>query len=220
MCPELFVTENGEVFLHGIRPKHQVINTGYALVSVRVTGKPVNYRVHRLVASAYCDGFDPRLSVNHKDGNKLNNHYSNLEWVTLAENAKHAYRTGLYKQIGEDCHFSKLSGADVQQIRGKLNDGCSQEELSKQYGISKSAISSIKVGRRWRSIPSEYAFEAASGAGGRKLTSCDVEEIRRQIAEGVTDQQISLKYAVGAQAIGRIRRGTSWKKQIQAKEGK
>ena len=33
--------------------------------------------------------------MNHKDGNKRNNHISNLEWNTMSENITHAYRNGL-----------------------------------------------------------------------------------------------------------------------------
>ena len=35
------------------------------------------------------------LEINHRDGNKSNNHFSNLEWITRSENLKHAIRTGL-----------------------------------------------------------------------------------------------------------------------------
>lgn len=59
--------------------------------------KPVKKRmfVHRLVALAFCEGQDEGKVVNHKDGNKTNNHASNLEWVTHSENDLHAFRLGL-----------------------------------------------------------------------------------------------------------------------------
>lgn len=52
---------------------------------------------HRAVALAWVENTRPGVAtiVNHKDGNPLNNHYSNLEWVTYAENNVHAVETGL-----------------------------------------------------------------------------------------------------------------------------
>lgn len=44
------------------------------------------YRVHRLVALAFCAGYADGLQVSHKDENKLNNFADNLEWVTQKEN--------------------------------------------------------------------------------------------------------------------------------------
>ena len=53
--------------------------------------------VHRLVAEAFHEGNHDGLQVNHIDGNKLNNHKDNLEWVSCSENIQHAYDTGLKK---------------------------------------------------------------------------------------------------------------------------
>jgi len=46
--------------------------------------------IHRLVGFHFCDGFQPGFVINHLDGDKLNNHYKNLEWTTDVKNAKHA----------------------------------------------------------------------------------------------------------------------------------
>lgn len=51
--------------------------------------------VHRAVAMAWCEGYLPKLPVNHKDCNKLNNHYTNLEWVTHKQNMAHSVKCGL-----------------------------------------------------------------------------------------------------------------------------
>ena len=51
---------------------------------VSICGK--DYRINRLVAQAFIDNPENKPFVHHKDHNKLNNHYSNLEWATPKEN--------------------------------------------------------------------------------------------------------------------------------------
>ncbi|CQJ12940.1 NUMOD4 motif-containing HNH endonuclease [Yersinia enterocolitica] len=68
---------------------------GYLYVTLCVKGKPTKKFVHRLVAYAFVFGAGESLQVNHIDGVKSNNAYSNLEWVTAKENIRHAFSTGL-----------------------------------------------------------------------------------------------------------------------------
>lgn len=72
----------------------RVNNRGYKTVSFNRT----THMVHKLVARGFIANPEGKLYVNHMDGNKLNNHYSNLEWCTIAENNKHARETGLHVQ--------------------------------------------------------------------------------------------------------------------------
>lgn len=74
--------------------------SGYYFVCFSQKSKVKQYDVHRLVALAFIANNDEsRNEVNHIDGNKENNHLTNLEWVTRSENKKHAYRTGLRKPL-------------------------------------------------------------------------------------------------------------------------
>ena len=70
--------------------------SGYRYVMVTQTnGKPKNWRVHRLVEMLFIPNPSGLTEVNHIDGNKDNNHVSNLEWCTRSHNVKHSFDTGL-----------------------------------------------------------------------------------------------------------------------------
>lgn len=65
----------------------------YMMASFGLKGKYTRYLVHRLVAVAFVEDpdDDPKKdTVNHIDGNKMNNNASNLEWCTLSQNSVHA----------------------------------------------------------------------------------------------------------------------------------
>lgn len=61
-------------------------------------GKCKDWLQARLVAMTWCDGFSEELTVNHIDGNRLNNNPQNLEWMTLGDNIRHGFRTGLFSK--------------------------------------------------------------------------------------------------------------------------
>lgn len=65
------------------------------MVTLWKEGKYKQLLVARLVAMTWCEGYAEGLTVNHIDGDPLNNKAENLEWVTLSENMSHAFRTGL-----------------------------------------------------------------------------------------------------------------------------
>lgn len=74
-----------------------VINHDYATVWLETPNKSDSFLVHRLVAKAFLSNSENKRTVNHKDGNKLNNYVENLEWATYQENIVHARLTGLAK---------------------------------------------------------------------------------------------------------------------------
>lgn len=67
---------------------------GYYVLTLWKDNKQHRKYLHRLIAEAFIEG-DTTLSIDHVDGNKLNNSLDNLEWVTLAENTRRQHMTGL-----------------------------------------------------------------------------------------------------------------------------
>lgn len=67
----------------------------YQYVQLWLKNKLHTEAVHRVVAKAFIPNPENKPMVNHIDGNKLNNHVTNLEWATCSENHKHAFNTGL-----------------------------------------------------------------------------------------------------------------------------
>lgn len=68
---------------------------GYIVTDLNKNNKRKTKYIHRLVAEAFIPNPENKPCVNHKDGNKLNNKISNLEWVTYSENNKHAWDNNL-----------------------------------------------------------------------------------------------------------------------------
>lgn len=91
------ISNDGRVFnKKGDKELYYDINhKGYKRVRLFLEGKFKNYFVHTLVAMLYVQNPDNKPQVNHIDGNKLNNDYTNLEWVTNKENNSHARRLNL-----------------------------------------------------------------------------------------------------------------------------
>lgn len=135
----------------------RVARRGYKIVWFCVDGVRKAYPVHRLVAIAFLPNPDNKPQVNHKDGNKLNNEVSNLEWVTAKENVDHAVRTGLIKS-GSASPMSVLTEPIVKEIKIKLNNGDTQQSvvnwLLDTYNIkvSRGLIGLISTGARWSQV--------------------------------------------------------------------
>lgn len=96
------VFENGEVVDN---VDNKVIKKNLDLTYFKVTllndnGRNISFFLHKIIASLYCENPENKKQVNHIDGNKLNNNFTNLEWCTQSENMRHSLRIGLKKSKG------------------------------------------------------------------------------------------------------------------------
>lgn len=152
------ITEDGDVFGHKYNRflKPALNRRGYRRVDLYKNGKGRTSKIHRLVSITYIPNTENKREVNHIDGNKLNNHISNLEWCTRSENLKHAFKNNLHKidtKIGEDHNNAKLKEVDVIEIRRLLKDtNMTQKQIGIDFGVRQATISLIKLRKLWSHI--------------------------------------------------------------------
>ncbi len=85
----------------------------YLRVCLRINKVPSYHLLHRLVAETRLPNPDNKEQVNHKDGDRVNNHPDNLEWVTPSENMLHAWATGLQvcSEYSRQCSAERMRAA-------------------------------------------------------------------------------------------------------------
>ncbi|END7728784.1 NUMOD4 motif-containing HNH endonuclease [Escherichia coli] len=158
------ITNDGRVYSHsrvnlrgrlikGRWLKHNHNVNGYKYVCLYKDGVKKNILIHKLVASHFVGGFAEGLQVNHIDGDKYNNNYLNLEWVTPSGNISHSYGLESRGNVkGERNGNSKISNDDVIKIKEMVANGFPQCEVAKLFGIHNSKVSRIVNGKAWRHV--------------------------------------------------------------------
>lgn len=144
----------GNQIYYGRELVPQITKDGYLKVTLCKNGECKKFYLHRLVAIQFIDNSTNLPQVNHKDGNKLNNVATNLEWCTKLENQNHAVRTGLM-QKGQNRPSAKLTEAQVLEIY-KLKGILKGQDIANKYGVSKNTINCILRGSKWNYLYKQY----------------------------------------------------------------
>lgn len=128
---------------------------GYAIAVFQIDGKTTTKRLHRVVWEAFRGPIPPGLTVNHENGNKLCNTLDNLSLMTQADNMRHAWKTGLFKNIkkGEAAGNVRFTTVEVKYIRQLYDTGKhSMTELARQFKTCSSTICDIVNRTTWKHI--------------------------------------------------------------------
>ena len=143
------IHNDGRVFnINTHRLLKQDFSARYARVTLFEKGKPKKYLVHRLVAENFIPNPFDKREVNHKDLDILNNHFSNLEWVSSIDNIRHACFNG--KRV--------MRGVSQYDLKGNLlNTFQFISEASKCLGVDRSSITRCCKHRQKTS--GSYVFE-------------------------------------------------------------
>ena len=131
---------------------------GYEQVCVSLghTDKKKVFKIHRAIAETFISNPENKPEVNHKDGDKLNNHVWNLVWMTSSENTRHAYENGLASaRRGVDHPLAKLTEEDILYIRENYipyDSVYGARALGRKFGVNKNSIRDIVSGKSYVNV--------------------------------------------------------------------
>lgn len=118
----------------------------YVKIVLRKDGISRTKEIHRLVAAAFIPNPDNKPVVNHIDFDGTNNHFSNLEWCTVAENNRHSNQHG---RIGGN---RKLTKNKVRIVRVMTAAGFQPKTVAKLFNTSRTNVIAIRDKHTWKHI--------------------------------------------------------------------
>lgn len=133
--------------------KTHLNRSGYEQVCVSVNNKKILFRINILVGEAFVEKPIGNVETNHKDCNRANNHYSNIEWITHSENIKYSYDVGYKKPTkGEANGRSILTEEQVNYCRSEYIPrdklyGC--RALARKFNVSHVTMSNLLNNKSW-----------------------------------------------------------------------
>lgn len=120
-------------------------------------GTPNRFQLHRVVALCFLEQPDKNIqyqSVNHKDGNTLNNYVGNLEWLTSIENNIHALKNNLIPN-----NVFKYTKEEICQIYDLVNCKLfTHREIGEWYDIDRQSVTKIKTKKKFSYFLEDYKF--------------------------------------------------------------
>jgi len=91
--PNYYISNLGRFKRGDVILKVNTNKRGYVYCNMSTNSIVTKIKIHRMVATYFVENPLLKETVNHKDGNKLNNHYLNLEWLTRKENIQHYFKS-------------------------------------------------------------------------------------------------------------------------------
>lgn len=158
------ITEDGNVISHKRKtPKilsPDLNKEGYLRVVLSQEGETFRFSIHRLVALHFIPNPENKPFVNHKDGDKQNNHKDNLEWCDCSENTKHAF-DNMLRIHGQSAPNAQLTDEVVKKVCELIQSGYQRKEILNKNlhpKLNESKFDDIRRRRCWKRISENYQW--------------------------------------------------------------
>lgn len=176
---------------------------GYLYVYI---GSPMNKNklVHRLVAQAFAKNDSGGNYINHINGNKKDNVYTNLEWCFQKDNVRHAIKTGLMEYTTPSKPIIAYKGGNVvgtfpsiSDCARKLNcnDGCISNVLhgrrKTHHGFTFKLVNSDDLDGGW---VGDNAVKVVAIKGAQTIKAKSYSELAKKLGVMHTSVSDALKY--------------------------
>jgi len=151
--PAYSACSNGFIWRYGriVKPRLNRPD-GYLSIKPSMNGLQRDAYVHRLVCEAWHGPCPSGKECRHKDGNRLNNAPSNLEWADHGDNLADRKVHGTMYQ-GEAHHLAVLNASLVREARSLARQGIPVPTIANLIGIKTSTVFNAVVGRTWAHVP-------------------------------------------------------------------
>ena len=213
----------------GVPSKGYVTPVGYMAYTITVDGKYHRNTIHRLLMSSFFD-YRQKNDINHLDGDRTNNHISNLEWATRNENERHKTHTfdvsytirlrATNIETGEVRYYPSVNsikndGFSINRIAEKIGreylgyvfEEVDIEDYNKelQYDKLRSIKDHIKPLKDKHQVG-----KRGEGNNSSKLNEADVLQIRKLRGQ-MTQKQIAEKYGITQAQVSSIQTRKTWR---------
>lgn len=210
------ISRHGTVYTKSLNKLvNRTINHGDYLTVALVSdnGDRSPRKVHRLVYSTYCGELIPGMEIDHKDFNRHNNYYTNLQQISTYENQ---YRVQM-KMGNNDIPFD-----DIDRICYGISSSLTTDEIMNSMNIYPEdslykpyydLITKLKEKGFYKSVLRKYeASEKINQVriGSKRLTAEDIPTIRKMAADKVPAKVIAEKFGVSNVTIYDILNGKKW----------
>ena len=151
---------------------------------IQVNGKKHTIWLARAIALAFLGPGDG-LEADHIDDDPTNDVLENIQWLSPSENKKKAHDSGQLnkykgKRIGDNSNKHNYDEATIHVVCKMMENGFDPLTICNETGVCIPVINSIKSGKSWVHISSQYIIDNISRT---KIRENRPKEIRDFIKE-------------------------------------